>query len=299
MKDSHFGMKHHQANATAQITTKPSHPHRRLCIILAIFLFNSHSAKCLSATPNKPSNWSAINEVLPPDYYRQVYNNNNDNDTTSEAQQSIIPWDVGGPQPCIKKEAKTGIFANKSILDCGCGLGENAQFLAGNVGRARSVTGFDISSDAIRRASERMEMMGNDGEGSLSLSQSSNNVSYRVASCTELNESFTTRETFDVAVDSACLHCLSDEDAIAYANSLKDLVTERLFVGCFSTANDGAGWSNPRRLSRKDLERYFVSEYWEILRIEDVWWARPSARGSNQGGFCHGLWMEAVRKKSN
>ena len=287
----------HQVKAIARITNTPSHPRFRLYIFLFIFLFNLHSAKCLSASPSKSSNWKAINGVLPPDYYRQVYNNNNDDDDNSEAQQSIIPWDVGGPQPSVKNEARTGIFANKSILDCGCGLGENAQFLAGNVGRARSVTGFDISSAAIRRANERMIRMMMDNDSSPS-SQNSN-VSYRVASCTELNESFSSKETFDIAVDSACLHCLSDEDAIVYADSLRHLVTERLFVGCFSTANSSDGWFNPRRLSREDLERYFVSEYWDILRIEDVWWARPSARGSKQGSFCHGLWMEAVRKNSS
>jgi len=289
MEELHSGMKH-QAKAIARITNMPSHPRCRLYIFLSIFLLNLHSAKSLSASPN----WKAINEVLPPDYYRQVYNNNNDDNDNSEARQSTIPWDVGGPQPSVKNEARTGIFANKSILDCGCGLGENAQFLAGNVGRARSVTGFDISSAAIRRANERTPMMDNDS----SPSQHSN-VSYRVASCIELNESFSSKETFDIAVDSACLHCLSDKDAIVYADSLRHLVTERLFVGCFSTANSCAGWFNPRRLSREDLERYFVSEYWDILRIEDVWWARPSARGSNQGSFCHGLWMEAVRKNSS
>jgi len=276
-------------DGTKKAKVTPRIFHRYLCVILSILLFNSAlPASCFSATPNNKSNWKAINEVLPPDYYRQVYINDNCDDNNAETKQSI-PWDVGGPQPCVKNEARTGIFANKSVLDCGCGMGENAQFLAGNVGRAGSVTGFDISPDAIRRANDKKT------EESLLSPSQADHIGFRVASCTALNESFSSKETFDIAVDSACLHCLSDEDAILYANSLKDLVTERLFVGCFSTANGSEGWTNPRRLGREDLERYFASEFWDIRRIEDVWWARPSARGSNQGGFCHGLWMEAVR----
>lgn len=266
-----------KAKATSMNCTRFQLPHYKLlfCIILSVLLSNE-VASCFSTTPANGSNWKATDEVLPSDYYRQVYN--------SGGQKQPIPWDVGGPQPCVKNEARTGIFAKKSILDCGCGLGENAQFLAGNVGRAQSVTGFDISPAAIQIASENIHD-----------SSSQANVSFRVASCTELSESFSSQEKFDIAVDSACLHCLSDQDAMVYANSLKDLVRERLFVGCFSTANGSDGWTNPRRISREDLTRYFGSD-WDILRIEDVWWARPSARGSNQGGFCHGLWMEAVKK---
>ena len=263
----------------------PSYLHAIASAMFIVLLFESFVfAHSFSNAPGKTSNekpkWVATDEVLPPDYYRQVYDASDD----KSGGPQPLPWDVGGPQPTVIRQAKSGSFAGKTVLDCGCGLGENARFLAGDVGRAASVAGFDISESAVRRAREGTD------------ASLSNVVSFRVASCTDLPAAFR-RETFDVAVDSACLHCLSDADAIAYAESLRELVTERLYVGCFSDANGAEGWSNPRRLGRDDLERYFPDEDWDVRSIEDLWWSRPGSRGSRQGGFCPGLWMEAVRRR--
>lgn len=241
-------------------------------IIVDAFSAPREKSSSSSVSNDEKNKWKAVNEVLPQDYYRQVYN----------GAATAIPWNIGGrPQPTVVEQAKTGIFAGKTVLDCGCGLGENAMYLTEHVENC-TVTAFDLSQEAIRVAQQQQQQ------------QAPGAIDFRVASCTNLANSFDNDETFDIAIDSACLHCLSDDDAIQYVNSLTKMVTERIFVGCFSTANEGR-WSNPRRLSRDDLERYFQNG-WEIVSIRDVWWSRPAARGSKQGAFCRALWMEATRK---
>ena len=63
------------------------------------------------------------------------------------------PWDIGRPQQAILDAA--GRVAG-SVLDAGCGTGENALFFAG---RGCQVTGIDFIEEAIsrgrRKAAER------------------------------------------------------------------------------------------------------------------------------------------------
>ena len=60
------------------------------------------------------------------------------------------PWDIGRPQQAFLAVADriTG-----SVLDAGCGTGENALFFAG---RGRRVTGIDFLEEPIRRARRKV-----------------------------------------------------------------------------------------------------------------------------------------------
>ena len=74
-------------------------------------------------------------------------------DRFQEAYQGKAPWDIGKPQPALIEAADqiTG-----SILDAGCGTGENALFFAE---RGQKVTGIDFLErpveEARRKAHER------------------------------------------------------------------------------------------------------------------------------------------------
>jgi len=277
----------------------PSFPHVFSLLVLLILesaiIVRGFS---LSSTPRVPSHLGATglqdnnawkkttnpsnNGVLPREYYEShVY--------TSDQH---VPWDLNGrPQPTVVSAAEEGKFANAWILDCGCGTGENALFLAQKA-KAKGVVGFDISRDAIETARSRVESL-----------EEPNRPEFVVASCADVaDHAMVHRQKegglFDVALDSALLHCLSDEDAVLYVQQLSRLVKRgsgRCFVGCFSDKNPDP-WDNPRRLSEENLRALFCEEAgWEVLNIRDTWWSRPTYRGSSQGSFSMALWMEARR----
>lgn len=246
------------------------------------------------------SSSNTTGEILSPSYYRTVYDTPTPTTTTGRT-----PWDIGRPQPTIVQAYAEGKFRG-SVLDAGCGYGENCLFLAEKK-RITSVTGFDLAEGAIAVARERAarreeEERGVDGWWKT--------PRFMVRSCTELSpdgagllmdtgmDGGEEVMLFDTSIDSGLLHCLSDDDAWTYVKQLAQVVrpeTGRAYVGCFSTANPDP-WSNPRRLDEGDLRRLFCRELgWEVVEVKDVWWGRPSLRGSNQGAFCMALWMEARR----
>lgn len=214
----------------------------------------------------------ATGEVLPNKYWVDIYK-----DETNK-----IPWDIGGAQPQVMEEAAENSFRGLSILDCGCGKGENAEHILSDQGGASSLVGFDLSPAAVAIARERKLK----------------SAYFHAASATDLlsTNEIQERGPFDVALDSALLHCLSDEDAQRYVDGVAKLLKKngKFFVGCFSDQNPDP-WSNPRRLSEERLRR-LLEDSFKVESIESVWWARPDERGSNQGSFCLAYWVKSTRK---
>ena len=69
----------------------------------------------------------------------------------AEAGRSVVPWADGGANPHLREWAERGRVngAGQRALVVGCGLGYDAEFLAG-LGYA--VTAFDVAPTAIERA---------------------------------------------------------------------------------------------------------------------------------------------------
>src|SRR5215208_5506272 len=63
------------------------------------------------------------------------------------------PWDTGRPQPAIVRVASAGGFTG-SVLDAGCGTGENALHLAST---GLSVLGVDVAETALAIARAKAE----------------------------------------------------------------------------------------------------------------------------------------------
>ena len=154
-------------------------------------------------------------------------------------------WEIGRPQKAILDVADriTG-----SVLDAGCGTGENALFFAS---RGQTVTGFDFLAEPINLARQKAAERGL-------------TATFLVMDALALKE---LPEVFDSAIDSGLFHVFSDDDRRRYVEGLGSVLKPggRLFLLCFSDAEPGE--EGPRRVSRKEIEDDFA-DGWVIESIE-------------------------------
>jgi len=155
------------------------------------------------------------------------------------------PWDIGRPQKAFVDVAEQIIG---SILDAGCGTGENALFFAS---RSHRVTGIDFLAEPIRRAKQKGAERGV-------------TATFLVMDALALND---LPEVFDAAIDSGLFHVFDDDDRRRYVAGLATVLRPggKLFLMCFS--DEEPGTQGPRRVSRKEIEDAFA-QGWKIESIE-------------------------------
>jgi 2-polyprenyl-3-methyl-5-hydroxy-6-metoxy-1,4-benzoquinol methylase len=168
-----------------------------------------------------------------------------DRTTFESAYAGRAPWDIGAPQPAFIAVADqiTG-----SVLDAGCGTGDNALFLAG---RGHQVTGIDFLAEPIKRAKQKAAERGLAAR-------------FLVMDALDLKE---LPEVFDTVIDSGLFHVFSDEDRRRYVSGLASVVKPngRLLLLCFS--DEEPGEQGPRRISQRELREAF-SQGWKVESIE-------------------------------
>jgi len=177
------------------------------------------------------------------------------------------PWDIGRPQPAIMRLAETGQITG-SVLDVGCGTGENVLYLAE---RGFTVTGVDGAPTALRKARAKAKRRGLTAH-------------FEVADA--LNLSMAKRQ-FDTVIDSGLFHVFSDEERARFIESLGRVV--RLggvyFLMCFSDKQPG-DWG-PRRVTLAEIRSVF-KDGWRINYVE------PSAFDTNDG-HAH-AWLASISR---
>jgi cyclopropane fatty-acyl-phospholipid synthase-like methyltransferase len=155
------------------------------------------------------------------------------------------PWDIGRPQKAFVDVADqiTG-----SILDSGCGTGENALSFAE---RGHKITGIDFLAGPIEAAKQKASERGL-------------TATFLVMDALALKE---LPEVFDSVIDCGLFHVFGDEDRRRYVDGLASVLRPggRLFLLCFSDA-EPAG-QGPRRVSQKEIEDAFA-EGWVLESIE-------------------------------
>ena len=166
--------------------------------------------------------------------------------TSFESLYSGQPrWEIGRPQKALLHVADqiTG-----SILDSGCGTGENALFFAN---RGHKVTGIDFLADPINIAKQKGV------ERKLI-------ASFLMIDALKLAD---LPERFDTVIDSGLFHVFSDDDRHRYVYGLATVLNPggRFYLLCFS--DDEPGTIGPRRVSEKEIRETFVKG-WQIQSIE-------------------------------
>lgn len=165
-------------------------------------------------------------------------------DTFINAYADKAPWDIGGPQPAFVEAADqiTG-----SILDAGCGTGENALFFAE---RGNRTTGVDFLEEPIRRAKQKASERGVA-------------VDFRVADALALG---VLSQVFDNVIDCGLFHVFGDDDRKRYVEALAGVIKpdDRVFLMCFS--DEEPGTAGPRRVSQDDLHSAFA-DGWAVESI--------------------------------
>ena len=157
-----------------------------------------------------------------------------------------IPWDVHQAQPRLMELEALGGFSGE-VLDIGCGLGDNAIYLAS---RGHSVTGLDGSPAAIEEARRRAAAAGV-------------TVNFDVADATTLSGY---EGRFDTVVDSALYHCLDDEGQQAYIAALYRVTrpSARLHLSCFSDGNVNGVIAPMGHVPESNLRDTLTANGWRI-----------------------------------
>lgn len=183
-------------------------------------------------------------------------------------------WEIGRPQKAFINVTDQILG---SILDSGCGTGENALYFAS---RGHKVTGIDFLSEPISIAKQKS-------------TERAQTATFLVMDALALKD---LPEVFDNVIDSGLFHVFSDDDRRRYIAGLATVLKPggRLFFLCFS--DDEPGEQGPRRVSRKEIYDSF-DEGWVVESIEPSHYeVRPDP---NDISFSDGgpkAWFVVVRK---
>jgi SAM-dependent methyltransferase len=158
------------------------------------------------------------------------------------------PWDIGRPQPAVARLASGGGFTG-TVLDAGCGTGENSLLVAA---LGLPVLGVDVAETALSMAREKAAERAVPAE-------------FAWADALRLER---LGRQFDTVLDCGLFHSFDVDERPEYVASLA-LVTgtdATLYVLCFSDVGPDTG---PHPVSRDELAASFgPGSGWNVAGIE-------------------------------
>ena len=158
------------------------------------------------------------------------------------------PWDIARPQPAVVRVAAEGGFTG-TVLDAGCGTGENALHVAS---LGLPVLGVDVAGTAIAIARDKAVDRGIE-------------VEFAVADAFRLDR---LGRRFDTVLDCGLFHTFDADERREYVASLAS-VTEpggTLYVLCFGDVGPDTG---PHPVSEEELRAAFdPGTGWNVVAVE-------------------------------
>jgi SAM-dependent methyltransferase len=158
------------------------------------------------------------------------------------------PWDVGRPQPTVARLALEGGFTG-TVLDAGCGTGENSLLVAA---LGLPVLGVDVADTALSMAREKAAERGIPAE-------------FAWADALRLER---LGRRFDTVLDCGLFHSFDGDERPGYVASLASVTGNgaTLYVLCFSDVGSDTG---PHPVSRDELAAAFgPGSGWNVAAIE-------------------------------
>jgi len=187
------------------------------------------------------------------------------------AYEGRPPWDIGRPQGAFRCLVEAGQI-HGSVLDVGCGTGENALYLAAE---GLAVTGVDAAELAVHKATTkaRRRRLG---------------ARFAVHDALHLES---LGSTFDTVVDSGLFHTFDDGERLRFRASLAAVLRPggHYFMLCFSERETGEG--GPRRVTQREIHEVFDGNGFVVQRIDP---ALLETRGD--GG--RQAWLAVIRRVS-
>jgi cyclopropane fatty-acyl-phospholipid synthase-like methyltransferase len=159
------------------------------------------------------------------------------------------PWEIGRPQKEFIQLEQVGEIVG-SVLDIGCGTGENALYFAEH---GHEVWGIDFTSLAIQKAKEKAI-------------QRHLTVTFLPLNVLEL---YKLARTFDTVIDSGLFHVLSDEERPLFVSNIATVVDRggTYFMLCFSELEPGE--YGPRRVTQAEIRESF-HDGWRVNYIREA-----------------------------
>jgi cyclopropane fatty-acyl-phospholipid synthase-like methyltransferase len=200
-----------------------------------------------------------------------------DNQLFEQAYQGQAPWDIGKPQPAVVRLAEAGQIRG-SVLDVGCGTGENLLYLAA---QGHEAWGLDFVPMAIERAKAKATQRGIKAR-------------FIVGNALELNR---LGRKFDTVIDCGLFHTFSDEERATFITGLADVLAAGglLHIMCFS--DEEPGTEGPRRITQQEIRDSF-HDGWVVKRIEATQFEavlRPDGPKHSPGG--PKAWLATIERK--
>ena len=180
------------------------------------------------------------------------------------------PWETGRPQTEFIQLEQAGEIVG-SVLDVGCGTGENALYLAA---QGHDVWGVDFAPASIQKAREKAV-------------QRHQTVTFSVLNVLELH---TLGRTFDTVIDSGLFHVLSDEERPRFVDNLATTIHPggTYFMLCWSELEPAGGYG-PRRITQAEIQASF-QKGWHINYI------KPAAFDSWLRSTGPRAWLSSIAK---